>query len=768
MRKGWIVALLLLLAVGGGLVALDIVPLGGADSDDGTSHEAADGLAGGVDDEVTAAASLEGRGDGVVAEAPTPEAAPPVPTGPAIVSGTTPGGSRIEGRVVFREGGAPASGVRVRLTRPDSISCYLRAAPNGRYDVLEAFTAADGRFTFRDVTPSDKYVVRARLESHAVVSSESIDVRGGASADVGDLVLGPAAAMSGRVLDSEGKPVADARVALTWAVRNPLGVILADPDTLPEVEAEVQTDAKGAFLFEGLEPGSKTVLAHGPTGASAMIRSIALPDGETVSGMTLQFKGRGALAGRVAWSDGRPIENARVFAGPEQRAVMRTSTTDAEGRFRIPHLPGDTAILSVLIPGLPVRILQGQRVGTENVEVTFPAPGLLRGVVVTESDGQPLPRFSVAADPEDFGDMQARFIHTFIAQAIGPTPFRDEEGRFEMKPLAPGKYTLRVRAPGFPEIRKKGVVVEAGVEPAPVRIELPRGEGATGVATRADNGEAVEGARIFVVRRDLPPEPQASSPEWWADVVDEEDPIAISDLEGAFTVPPQAPGAFHIVAVHEELRAGVLPSVDLSRGNGSDLRIELAPAGRVTGRCVTATGAPASGQTIALVRRDSLRFEFMETDDEGRFTFPRVEPGKLLVLPRTASLSRLGVLRSRTTDEVEQERIYEELRESADQEHALVAGGEVTARVKLAHTVEVSGALRLDGVLPQRLGIWITIDGGGWGQWVEPLEGGRYKVRLEPGTYVVWLPGPENNWASETIEVPNLRTWSRDFERRAD
>lgn len=95
------------------------------------------------------------------------------------------------------------------------------------------------------------------------------------SVELGDISLGPGAAVSGRWLNSQGKPIAGGRV---WTPRafpsGPLGAWLAD-----EI-LETTTDSEGCFRLEGFEAGDSRLRLEAPSVApqSVQVRLAASQD----------------------------------------------------------------------------------------------------------------------------------------------------------------------------------------------------------------------------------------------------------------------------------------------------------------------------------------------------------------------------------------------------------------------------------------------------------------------------------------------------------
>lgn len=745
--------LLVLALDAGGVLPLGI--LGGDTAADGDGET--DLL--GVDGEGGEAAGLKGLGahgakkaDGtaLVAE----------PSQPAEVRGTTPGGGVVRGRVVQQDGGIPLRGIAVHLTRFDSLLSYLRAQVNDRYDVLLAETDANGRFAFLDVTPSDDYVVRVQAEGFAVTSSDELDLRGRETIDVGDLAVGPGAKVSGRVLDHEGKPAVGVRVAATWMITNGINVILTDPDTAPALQMETTTDEEGRYALEHLEPTDTTLFFVAPSGAAEIVRKLGFDELKTVELPDVTLPGPRFVAGTVAWSDGTPIADARVFATGALGGAVRPTDAAADGSWRIDYIPGgDKTNLGVLVPGMPVQMKAQVPIGRDDVRIEFPVPGKLGGTVVEAQSGEPVERFRIQLVPtKEPEDWTLRIVAKQVRRGLGATPFVSPEGRFAFGRVAPGTYKLTLTADGYPAT-KLGDIVVAAKETATIRIEVAEGFVARGTVRRS-TGEPVKGARVYVLPGGRV-RAGAQGPQLQGYIRDRE-PDAIARADGVFELPPQTPEHYDVIASLPGALPGVERGIDLRAGDAADVEIRLPPAGTVRGLMLDEHARPAKGETVFLLYRNGIVRTVM-TGADGRFELTGMPVGRCLVrwLSLRTSGAHYRTYRSGTSED--KEKAYDVMRLEGE-EHEIVDGEVVEVSLRLPRRVQVTGRLRVEGEVPKgETGFYITTSAGGHWVRVDLDAEGRFETRLLPGKYRAYMPVAKNSWAGVEIEIPDTPTHQLDL-----
>src|SRR5574339_384396 len=174
------------------------------------------------------------------------------------------GTARLRGRVLSIDNGGPVRRAQVRIMSADIGS-------------KSAMTDAEGRYEFRDL-PAGRFTLSATKAGYVTVqygqtrpfeSGKPIDLSEGQLMDKADFSLPRGSAISGRLVDEFGDPVADALVS---AMRS---AWVGGRRRLQPTGRTSQTNDLGQFRIYGLSPGEYYVSATftgagggGPTGSN--------------------------------------------------------------------------------------------------------------------------------------------------------------------------------------------------------------------------------------------------------------------------------------------------------------------------------------------------------------------------------------------------------------------------------------------------------------------------------------------------------------------
>jgi protocatechuate 3,4-dioxygenase beta subunit len=175
----------------------------------------------------------------------------------------------ITGRVVDGQGN-PLQGIQVFLYRGDTTQVF-DALPNGSIrpgTPLEAQTVSgsDGRFEFRNV-PVGTYTIVVQAQGVPIQRvTRQVTCDGAKNIDTGTFPIGnvisDCPAITGRVLDTSGNPVPNARVFLY--VGDPATVLDASGNVRAgtPLRAETRTGTDGRFTFTNVPSGTFTIVTQ--------------------------------------------------------------------------------------------------------------------------------------------------------------------------------------------------------------------------------------------------------------------------------------------------------------------------------------------------------------------------------------------------------------------------------------------------------------------------------------------------------------------------
>jgi serine/threonine protein kinase/protocatechuate 3,4-dioxygenase beta subunit len=358
-------------------------------------------------------------------------------------------GLTVSGRVTDQTG-QPVGGARVSAKNFQWVDHSIR-----RLSTIELVTAADGTYRLPGLVPSDRwhYWITVSAEGYGRLESELIKVAGDLSGK--NFVLEKAAMISGRALDTQGKPLPYAIIALKT-------IDGQTPRPLPE---RVWTDDEGHFTFrEGAFPYMYYFALH-PSyqratndpirveGTNAINVEVVFPSAKkpTEKGVKTQLDpalGTNAyLAGRVVDTQGRPQTGLAIDLIPTapptdkdgswKRTGIYQVPTDQQGRFVLNSINGigrdplDVSVGEYLLRSVPI--------GT-NLTFLIPEPGEISGVVLDEQ-GKPL------AQPFE---IKVNRVHRLDCPAVAVEPKAklakaQQPGSFHLTNVPPGKVVLQIQ-----------------------------------------------------------------------------------------------------------------------------------------------------------------------------------------------------------------------------------------------------------------------------------------------------------------------------------
>ena len=355
---------------------------------------------------------------------------------------------------VVRDDDGPLGGVEVRPI----------ASIEGETIELDRTATTDARGHFRLAGLAfGEYSLRIDARGYAPLLSERFTVLAGAET-LQELALEREAAITGRVVDSDGRPIAASIEAID--VRRP-GFVHGRRATA--------TDQRGEFRLGSLHSGPYRLRVRAQGFATGALDDVFAPRDVEI---TLRAPGRirGELVGA---SDGAPVTSARLTLVP---ATDTTRVHDAlpsfvvatDGSFACDRVPPGAYRLLVDAPGF--RPAAHEVVVHEDDDSPPIRIALDRGrtlaVAITDEAGEPIDGASVRA--LEVHDGRVRGARASDAR---DHPSADEHGRARVGGLDAGSWVVEASAPGF--VRARSAVIELrsdeDADPPEVAIVLWRG-----------------------------------------------------------------------------------------------------------------------------------------------------------------------------------------------------------------------------------------------------------------------------------------------------
>jgi hypothetical protein len=313
-----------------------------------------------------------------------------VPSGPQTAD--APG--RIVGRVLIRDENQPVSGARVMLMPLRRGPVLPTSAPIG--PPAQVLTGADGVYSF-DRVAAGEYRVSAQKTGLAqgpqtMQQAVTVVVAAGQAVRNPDIFLDRGGAISGRILDGNGEPMADIRVMALAPPPIPPQVLArgyrptANPPMMPSGHS-AQTNDLGEFRIFGLLPGQYAVAASGQSNPflsasssattvtstyfpgvtdQTAAQTVSVAAGQTTTDIELRMATAPAflVSGVVVDAEGRPLEGAMVSVSSTMPVVgpHAMSRSDARGRFLIGSVTNGTYGVGVASsssgPGATMRLAE--------------------------------------------------------------------------------------------------------------------------------------------------------------------------------------------------------------------------------------------------------------------------------------------------------------------------------------------------------------------------------------------------------------------------
>jgi uncharacterized GH25 family protein len=416
----------------------------------------------------------------------------------------------------------------------------------------------------------------------------------------------PEVSLTGRIVDSAGKPVPEAEVRLQPSSNDQqMGI------PTPDKELRVTSDADGRFRFPHLDAGHRDLRIERKGFAPVVRRDLQVAEQPLDLG-DLRLTPEAVFEGRVTDERGKPVEGASVFAGrfddPFLTLAQEDIRTGPDGRFRITGLaPGQRFDLTIDHPDYAPFQAPGLKApAVESFQVVLSAGRTLSGRVVDEARRPVRAQISrISSQRVSLGNSSSS------SMGSGTVGWADEEGRFVLRGLTAGLLDLQFEAPGFQAQTVHGVTIPEADNPAPLEIVLEPEAALTGKILARD-GKPIADVWIQVIAAD--PSQRTEQPAF-----------ASTDGDGGYRIGSLGSGAYKVTAQRDSGGPPIQNEVSLRAGETHRLDLTFPSGAAVSGRIVDGAGEPVSGVEVRLAA-PSMQFSGTSGAD-GSFRFLDVAVG---------------------------------------------------------------------------------------------------------------------------------------------
>lgn len=544
------------------------------------------------------------------------------PDAPAIDLQGPPGS--IHGRILDPNGN-PAPDAEVELVRGPSAAVAIPSLWTKLNLVVR--TDPTGVYRFPTVAPNDDYIVVANHPEFGECEAGPIIVPPATDKDAGDLRLREGILVQGYVR-FDGRPVQNAVISLSNAMErlHKLRPDLAQARDIEPFELNTVTDANGHYEFASapFTTFEITAKADGLSRMTKASQSGIFGGSSREHEINFDLTVAARLSGQVVDQSKNGIDGVKVtatIANQSFRCEMEAET-DSAGRFTLEGLALGDYFVSATCDGYSEVHQQQVAANRNDLLLEMRVQGSCLGVVVDEETGAPITEFTLAIQQQQ--------------KARGPIELKrnlrysDSLGRFEVKNLDPGTYTIEGSASGYAASLSQEFEVERGESAAGVRVSMNRGGKVVGMIQDRD-GKPIRNALVELRDNGTRDNPVHEI----FDRMGARGPSATkvrTKEDGRFTLDLIVPETYQVSVKHNQYAATAVDDVVVTKGETTDVGVlVMLRGGRIAGRAFDLDGQPLKNATITAVADKAAGYKTTRTDADGFYELGNLNDGRYSV-----------------------------------------------------------------------------------------------------------------------------------------
>lgn len=476
-------------------------------------------------------------------------------------------------------------------------------------DSLHCKTDSSGYFRLWgiDVGEHLQLYASAQKAGYARARSKLIDLTASKPYASTQIILTPGAKVSGRVMDEQKLPIADARVEFTSEE------FPNDPSNRP---LSVQTASDGSYLVDRCTPG-KGRLRVSKSGYVDGYRGLQLAEGEHKKDVDFTLVAGLQITGRLITLEGKPIANARVRAVPHKYVPGRDETlTDKLGNYVLKNLGRG---LFDVRANFPLKTPDGEqqyeffrldvKSGTTNLEIECDVNNSAVGTVEGE-DKRLIDNFHIRLRSRSDTSPRQDFVFNLDRD------YSSARGFFRILNIPRGIYSFTLTAEGYEVYQNENLVIGPSRRTVIPRIRLKQAGGVIGYVYSSETNRPINDVTVRLAN------PQKSEEEARKTAV-----TARTDYSGFFRLGTAPAGTYVLELEHPNYLSSRIDQVVVRQRGTTDLgRIYLEAGGSVQGVVLDEAGY---GVTWAKVRVSGVYpAKETRTNSFGNYLLLGVRPGR--------------------------------------------------------------------------------------------------------------------------------------------